>query len=285
MRVPGSNAVLSIAGNPARKSTTGHRARLLAVLAGAAIAFLMVLAAGTNPWHWWRELRPWQGSAPMTLAPAAPSPDVISVIQPEPTGTDSSVSTEPARLVLQSIRPGRNSGEGTVALGVNAQSPQVYAAGALLANGARIVEIHGDHIVLERDGEQARLYAEGRQPAATPLSASPLLAVGGRLVREPARVTSEDELSKHIRVSPAYRGDRLEAIEVFPSEASNAFALMGLKPGDRVTAINGQTFSDAAKSIAALRGLAAGEALQVTVVRSGVLQSLALDGLILREAP
>jgi len=171
MRVFGSNAALSIAGNPARESTTGHRTRLLAVLAGAGIAGLMVLAAGTNPWHWWQEPGTWQNSAPTTSAPATPLPDVISVIQPEPTGTDSSVSTAPARLVLQSVRPGRNSGEGTAALGVNALSPQVYAAGALLANGARIVEIHGDHIVLERDGEQARLYAEGREPATTLLSA------------------------------------------------------------------------------------------------------------------
>ena len=175
--------------------------------------------------------------------------------------------------------------EGTVALGVNAGSPQVYAAGSLLANGARIVEINEDFIVLERDGERARLHAEGHEPLDLPGSASPLLTVGGQLVRELARITSEDELTKHIRVSPVYRGDRLEAIEAFPGGGSNAFAMTGLKPGDRITTINGQALSDAAKGIATLRRLTTGEALQVTVERAGGQQVLALDGLAMRELP
>lgn len=283
MRLLGSNALLSRASIPDYKSATGNRPRLLAVLAGAGIACLIFLAAGTDPWRWWQELRPWQDSTQTTTATTASPADVISVIQPEPTGTDSSVSPEPARLVIQAIRPGRNSMEGTVALGASAGSPQVYAAGSLLANGAHIVEINADYIVLERDGEQARLYAEGYPPPDSPVPASPLLTVGGQLVRAPAPVTSEDELTEHIRVSPVYRGDRLEAIEVFPGAGSNAFAMMGLLPGDRITAIDGQALSDAARGIATLRRLSAGEALQVTVDRAGGRQVLALDGLAMRE--
>lgn len=175
--------------------------------------------------------------------------------------------------------------EGTVELGVNARSPQVYAIGSVLANGARIVEINRDYIVLERDGEQARLYSEGHQPPNSLAPASPLLTVGGKGMHTPARATNDDDLTRHIRVSPVYSSDQLEAIEVFPGPGSRAFATMGLKPGDRIIAIDGQVPTDAATGIATLRRLTAGEALQVTVERAGAPLELALDGLAMREAP
>jgi type II secretion system protein C len=183
-------------------------------------------------------------------------------------------------LILRGTRKGRNAREGYAELGVSSLSPQTYRAGAVLANGARIEEIYPDYIVLARGGQRVRLYVQGHEPRDDPRSSSPLLNVGGSDSRPPAIVNSQDELTDYIRVTPVYRDDAVHAIEVYANDRSGVFARLGLEPGDRITAIDGETVSDAAAAIASLRRLTRGEALQVTVERNGRLQILSLDGLI-----
>ncbi|MGH8265383.1 MAG: SctD/MshK family protein, partial [Steroidobacteraceae bacterium] len=107
-------------------------------------------------------------------------------------GTDSSVSASRLPVIVTAIRRGRNAGEGYVDLGVNRTSPQTYRAGAILANGARIEEIHSDYLVLERDGQRARVYLEGHRPIDDHSAESALLFVGGTQPSPPALPNSRD---------------------------------------------------------------------------------------------
>ncbi len=181
-------------------------------------------------------------------------------------------------MVLESTQLGKNPQEGYALLGVSLASPQTYRAGAILANGARISSIYADYIELERDGQVAKLYVNGAQAADT---ASPLTQVGGQPPVPAAVANSADALTDVIRVTPMYRGREVQGLEVFANERSNIFAQLGLEPGDRITAIDGERITDSAAGIASLRRLTEGSALQVNVDRRGKPVFLSLDGALL----
>lgn len=252
------------------------------------MALVLLFAAGIDPWRWWSDYKSRSEAAAVhnrtSIVPTGP----VAAVQPQPVGTDSSVSATRQPLILTEIRRGRNAREGYVNLGVNRLTPQTYRAGAVLANGARIEEIHSDYIILEKGGQRSKLYLETRKPLSQQSSTSSLLFVGGAEPAARAVASTHDALTDFIRVTPIYQGDAVRAIEVYSNERSNVFSSLGLEPGDRITSINGEAVKDAAGAIASLRRLTQGEAMQVTIERQGALQTLSLDGLVmttLRSVP
>jgi general secretion pathway protein C len=249
----------------------------MAVLAGlvGVSSALYIGAAGIDPWRWWIDYRD-RAVAPAEQPARNRLHGPSGAVQPQPVGTDSSVSASPVRLRLTSTRLGRNAREGTVEIGVNANSPQTYRAGAILANGARIEEIRSDYVVLERDGQRARLYVEGHDSVDVPSANESLLSVGGADPAPRRMANSRDALTDVMRVTPVYAGESLQALEVYAADGSSAFSALGLEPGDRITSINGVLVSDAAHDIATLRRVTQGEALQVTITRQGTVQALSM---------
>jgi len=253
---------------------------LSAGLLGITLVLVVAFVADINPWRLWADYQarrlPITSEGAVRHIPA----DQLSVAQPQPTGTASSISKTATALVLSATHPGRNAHEGYVDLGVNPASPQRYRVGALLANGAQIEEIGADYVVLERRQQRARLYLEGHRPADEVTANAALLLMGGEKRSAQHVPTSADPLTDYIRVNPIYRGDAVQAIEVYANEGSNVFAKLGLEPGDRITAINGEAVTDASAAIGSLRRLTAGEALQVSIERGGQTQTRVLDGLV-----
>jgi len=273
---------------PARSGAARNRFAnaTLATMLGCSVALYALYVSGVDPWLWWSDYREGrQAQAPVQVR----KPPAAGVVQPKPIGTDSSVSPVPQRLVLAATRRGRNASDGTASIGINAGSPQIYRAGALLANGARIVEIHEDSIIIERDGQNVRLFVEGSEPASSAVDDSALLSVGGQDLALAAAPDSRDELTDVMRVTPVFEGDAVRALEVHANERSDLFGRLGLQAGDQITSVNGEPVTDVFSSIAALRRLTQGEALLLTVVRQGQTETLSLDGAVViasaRESP
>ena len=83
-------------------------------------------------------------------------------------------------LQLFGVKVGRSSAEGLAVLGAAEASSRTYVAGALLENGARLAELHSDHVVLTRAGRRYTLYMPqtGKSDALAGRPA-PELTVGG----------------------------------------------------------------------------------------------------------
>ena len=187
------------------------------------------------------------------------------------------------RWSSSSTQPGRNNREGTARLGVDAASPQTYAAGALLANHARLTEIYGHYVVIEREGKTARLYVLGEaQPQRQAIA--DLLTVGGKPPPEPKNVMSRETLTDYIRPTPVYHDDRVNGFALFPGRQLGVFAQLGLESGDVLTEINGQAVTDPNEALTTLHSLIEGSALQVVIERQGMRLPLSLDGSILLKA-
>lgn len=256
------------------------------LIAVAGFSALVLRIAAFEPLVWWRTHEQFVAEAhqPLARPPALP----ISIVEPTPQGTDSSVSPVPLRLHLKGTRLGRNPSEGYAEIGVDVRSPQTYRAGAILANGARLTQVHADRVELMRDGHAATLYVEGTRYAEAAakndpvLSAGSIVAVGGGAAPAVARADSRDALTEDIRVSPVFEGTRVAALQVYPAAGSPVFKQLGLQPGDRITQIDGVSVNDTEASVAALRRLTDGQALVVTVRRGGRNLTLSLDGAVMR---
>jgi hypothetical protein len=200
-----------------------------------------------------------------------------------PGGNDSSISKVPLPLKLTVTRPGRNVHEGTADIGVNEHSPQTYVAGAILANGARLIGIYPDHVRLEKDHRVVALYREGMVRLNAQAGLSDLLTVGGT---QPslAQADSHEELTDYIRPSPVYSGTSVVGLQVYAGRQAGIFAQIGLQLGDVITAIEDVPVSELQTSLEQLHRLTQGEVVAATVQRKGERISLSLDGSVIEAA-
>lgn len=264
------------------------RRRALSLAIAAASAGVLLWAAGL-PTRWLAELlhRPDTSTAPSgsddptrssARSAVALSPDQLKSDSGR-AGTDASTSTTPLPLYLVSVAPGRNAFEGSARIGTSIANPQSYAAGAVLANGAHLGEIHPDHVLLRRGERTTKLYLHGRASPAEQSSARDELAtVGGTKSPEPMHASTREVLTDYVRPSPLYDGEALRGYRVYPGRKRSVFAQLGLQSGDVITAIGGTPINDAITTLNVLRELVNGAALTVAIENSQGHKEIALDG-------
>ena len=247
---------------------------------------LAVAAAATLSIAIWLGLRAWgpselisAGAAPPDNSLPAELPPVAPPVDPgnATLGTDSSISPDPLELVLVATSPGKTAREGTASLGTDPRNPQTYAAGAMLVNGARLAEIHRDHVVLELHGKQSVLSIGGRTAGDTAA-----LTVGGAEVvnQELDTVpTSREDLSDVIRPEPYYERDEVAGIRVLPGRSSHQLETLGLKADDIIRTVEGKPIRSVDAAWQKIDdALSAGISIVVSIEREGALTSVYLDG-------
>lgn len=197
-------------------------------------------------------------------------------------GTDASTSTQPLPLYLVSVAPGRNAFEGTAQIGTSIANPQNYAAGAMLANGAQLAEIHSDHVLLRRAERSTRLYLYDRSSLSAQSSVrDDLASVGGTPVPEPLLASTREVLTDYLRPSPLYEGEALRGYRIYPGRKRSVFAQLGLQSGDVITAIDGMPINDATTTLNVLRELVNGAALKVAIEGNQGHKEITLDGAVI----
>lgn len=249
----------------------------IALLLGTISAFCAIAAIQYLPEGFRERQTPRSSLRPASSAELSRGQTSVSSPNP-PLVHHSPQSMSPLWLVLVRTEMSRTPRGSVAFIGTSALSPRAYNAGALLANKAYLMEIHEDYVVLERDGKSARLYAMGKQPAATELLDAVLLTVGGSPSSSNAIADSHDELTDVIRASPAFDGNTFHGLIVYSNPRSNVFSSLGLAPGDIITAIDGKSLADFDSAIAALRPLLEGRSLVVTVERDAQSNTFAVDG-------
>lgn len=266
------------------------RVRALTFVGVGVLAVLALWSAGLPPTAWLEHAQALidklgkSDQEQNAAAPIAAGP-TPSIVAPSPAsaptealgGTDSSVSVTPLPLHLVSTSPGRNAREGTAMLGVDIKNPQTYGAGAILANGARLAQIHADYVVLDREGKSVRLYRAGAEGASNKPSHDLLMVGGAQPAPEPV-ITTREVLTDYLRPSPAYDGDFLHGFVVYPGSRSGVFSQLGLQSGDVITSLNDTPFSDTTQAYALFRQLTDGIAMVATVKRKDKTERITLDG-------
>lgn len=176
-------------------------------------------------------------------------------------------------LVLTGVLARRDPRKGIAILGPTAQETAVHVVGDTLPGGLRLHSVYADRILLDRDGtiESLRLPVKSSGPGPV----EPTVSAGNSLALiDP---DSSAVIGGIINPQPVRLGDRQTGYRVYPGIDGEAFASLGLRAGDVVTAIDGAQLGDPTLSKAAFRTLSVAPEAVVTVMRGGRQREIVLS--------
>ena len=152
---------------------------------------------------------------------------------------------------------------------------KVFAVGDNVS-GASLYSVYLDHVILDRGGNLG-----GNSPALPRLFAGGSLAAPRRAAAADVRTAQTTQsvnsiLHQVMRPVAAYDSDagKFRGFRAYPGRNRAMFTELGLKPGDLVTAINGQPLDDAQRSEAVFNTIQTAASVTVTIERGGNRQDI-----------
>ncbi len=167
---------------------------------------------------------------------------------------------------------------------------QTYAPGAQLPGGAQIQSIYPDRVLINLNGRIQSLQlpkstgADAAGNTLLPPVSTPNVVYGSNLPPMQNLNQLRNDLIRHpehlldvMRAMPVMENGKLSGYRVFPVGNSDAFAKLGLKPGDVVTAVNGMPLDNPAESMGILNQIKTSEQISITYTRNGQQQTQVLQ--------
>ena len=182
-------------------------------------------------------------------------------------------------LVLVGIIAADDPQNGLAILGQNATSAKVYAVGDNVPGGAKLHQVLADKVIIDRHGTLESLtLPRSLQPGAAPPSTAALQTEAPVMDRMRKLISDDPGLMADImRPQPVFAQGKQKGYRVYPGRNRQAFARLGLRPGDLVMAINGTPLDDPARGQEIFRTLGSSSEAHITVMRSGQQQDLTLN--------
>jgi general secretion pathway protein C len=161
---------------------------------------------------------------------------------------------------------------------------KVYLVGQNV-NGATLHSVYLDHVILDRGGTLETLLLP-RQLAGDHNRPAPVRRIGA----DPRTVAAVDNIRRMVqqdpglldqvmRTVPSYdnAAGKLRGFRAYPGRNRAIFNKLGLKPGDLVTAINGQALDDPQRSQEVFNTIQTSDHVTVTLERGGQKQDITLN--------
>jgi len=275
---------------PFRSTDSALPESIVAVAPALVTVVLVIVLAGQLASLLWRLLGSAGGDAatlPTVDVGTAPAVDLSSIVNAHLFGV-ASVSGDPsaapatsANLVLAGTLAGYDPAQGWAIIGANAQAARVYATGATLPGGSKLLAVYPDRVILDRNGarESLALPRLSGGAAPTPVAYNASGAQPGSLADSVRELLAQDPAAANelLRPQPVFAGAQLRGYRVYPGRNRGQFAKLGLQPGDLVTAVNGAQLDDPNRGPEILRGVGQGAAVTLTIDRNGQQQQLTID--------
>lgn len=151
-------------------------------------------------------------------------------------------------LQLFGIRINEGSGQGSAIIATPDGVQASYAVGDEIMPGVVLKQVVYDHVVIERGSVQENLYID--QSSAAPEEAQVAgdggvaPAAAGAPAAGAGSLTAE-MVQEGIAFSPRTENGRVTGIVASPTGDEEAFSMVGLRPGDVITQVNGQPVTSA----------------------------------------
>jgi general secretion pathway protein C len=185
-------------------------------------------------------------------------------------------------LTLQGTLAAERGEESLAIISERGGETKVYAVGDAIRSGTTLHSVYADRVLLERSGRLEKLLLpkelgedglKSLQPRGEPQASS---AAGRTSVRELIN-QNVATLTEVIRPQPVFANGQQRGYRVYPGRQRQAFAALGLRPGDLITEINGTALDDPTKGMEIFRSLGDATSVTVTVERDGQPEVLVLD--------
>ena len=209
---------------------------------------------------------------------ATGSSGVIAVIEPDADLAD----THLVNLVLKGTVASQQA-EFSVALIADGSNEQkVYAIGDAIGSGASLHAIYADRVVLNEKGLLTNLKLPREfvtAQASNVRRATTRTRQVSRNSQSIQAVVSQNltRLSDVIRPTPYLVNGQPAGYRVYPGRDRKQFAALGLRPGDLIKDINGQSLTDPKQAMAIFQSLGTTDQVTVTIERNGRPQTIILN--------
>lgn len=160
---------------------------------------------------------------------------------------------------------------------------KAYSVGDTIqgTSGVKLHSVYADRVLLSRNGQLETLRLPkakaGQATAAAPAAAPTRPGGDGRPSVRQIISDNATKISKVIRLAPHIEGGKMVGFRVSPGPDRKAFQALGLQPGDVVTDVNGTAVDDPSKGLKVYQALGEATVANVTVLRDGNPQVIAID--------
>lgn len=170
---------------------------------------------------------------------------------------------------------------GAVIIADGSGKEDVYQVEDKLPGGAKLVSIHPDHVIIERNLQLEKLVLP-KGPSAFSLKEPPKPSTsrgspqGARLSNlRQELIKNPSSIGKLVSLSPSVDSSgQLQGYKIYPRGKQPLFDELGFKAGDLVTEINGTPLNDSRKSLKAIQELMKAKDLNITIQRNGQTHSI-----------
>ena len=171
------------------------------------------------------------------------------------------IASYPAELSIAIISDGGNKEE-------------VYTIGSAVTNGANLHAVYADRVVLNENGVLTNLKLPKDFPEGTPRVARRNATTAIRATADTQSIQSVvaqnvSQLSDVIRPTPYFVDGQQQGYRVYPGRNRAQFTALGLRPGDLVKDIDGQSLNDPTQAMKIFQTLGSSSEVSVTVERNG----------------
>ena len=256
---------------------------LLALGLAAQLAFIVVAMTGRS-----RQAAP----PPPAMSAPVPQVDIGGLVNAHlfgnaaaPAAGDAANAPQTSMpLILAGVLATEDPKQGMAIIGESAQAAKVVAVGKQVPGGAQLHSVYSDRAIIDRAGALESVYLPRRTggPVAMPTSPPPVASSGDgneAALERMRKLVSDDPgaISQVMRPQPVFAGGEMKGFRVYPGANRQAFARLGLRAGDMVTAINGTPLNDKDRAQEIFGTLASSTEARVTVTRNGRQQELVLN--------
>ena len=161
---------------------------------------------------------------------------------------------------------------------------KIYSVRDTVAPGATLHAIYADRVVLNRGGSLEVLklpkeFPQGSAPirrTATTVSRTATTADNSQSIQN---VVSQNvtQLADVIRPTPYFVSGQMQGYRVYPGRDRRQFAALGLRPGDLIKDIDGQSLTNPQQATQIFQNLGDKAQVSVTVERNGQAEVLTLN--------
>jgi general secretion pathway protein C len=221
---------------------------------------------------------------PVAPAVARQTVDIPSILRanlfgqpPTPAGLDAPVSTMGLNLTI--VFAGKDEKLGWATLGTGPTDLRVYKVGDALPGGATLHAVYEDRVLVDRGGAIEAVLLPKRLGLGAPPPPLPTVANPAASVARVQQLVQNNPglINQVIQRQAVFENGRLRGMRVNPGPNAQAFAKLGLRPQDVITAVNGTVLDDQTRSNEIFNTLSNSAVARVTVLRSGREQELTLN--------
>jgi general secretion pathway protein C len=256
---------------------------ILALALAAQLAFIVVAMTSRS-----RQAAP----PPIAAIPPAPQVDIAGLVNAhlfgnaavQASGDAANAPPSSMPLVLAGVLATEDPKLGMAIIGESSQTAKVVSVGQQVPGGAQLHSVYVDRAVIDRAGVLESVLLPRRSGGAMPspmAAPMPVAAADNNeaMIERMRRLVNDDPgvISQIMRPQPVFAGGEMKGFRVYPGANRQAFARMGLRAGDTVTAINGTPLNDKDRAQEIFGTLASSTDARVTITRNGRQQDLVLN--------